>query len=298
MKLYIPTYNSASFLKGLSPDRRFDVVIIDNCSSDDTCAIAKERGWHIAVQPQPCSRTANWNYAVEHFLLSGDPWCKWLFTGDHLHADCYDILMEGIKRFPLARLIVAEYEISDTHHHSSRWQSLPTTALIDPHEALLHAALLGNWFGSPIAHAFHREAVQKGFTFGTWHWVADMQFMLSMATHSPLLYLKESIGVFNAHSRKVYSADKNSLEASMEEFLIRKQAATTWLHTHGNKEAYVHIKNQLDTDIEKLIAQRSLARHTPNTSPLIYAIPYRTLLSEILLRPLRRLRLPPLSFYP
>lgn len=284
MKLYIPTYNSAAFLKTLQVDPRFEVVVVDNCSQDDSVGVAEKNGWEVVRQKKHCGRTENWHTAIEHFLHCKSTWGKWLFSGDRLYDDCYDLLEAGIEAYPEARLIVSEYEIVSSKH-AHPWHSLPATRLVSPLKAMELAATKGNWFGSPIAHAFHREAVEKGFTFGKWHWVADMQFLLSMSYHSPVLYLKKQIGQFHADARKVYTADQYALNSSVEEFLIRKEAAALWLQISGDLPKYREIESLLEDDIEGTILQRSLRRSTQQRPPLLRAIPYGTLLKELLLRP-------------
>lgn len=259
MHLYIPTYNSANFLKNLQIDPRFTAIIVDNCSEDETVSIAKNKGWQVVMQKKHCDRVKNWEFAAEHFLNSKASWAKWLFTGDNLLSTSFDILTNAVKSYPEAKLIVAEYKIV-TEKEKHLWSQFDSTELIMPKRALQLACLKGNWFGAPIAQAFHRDAVAKGFTFGSWHWVADMQFFLSMSKHSPVLYLKETIGQFNAAARKVFSKEQNALTSSVEEFLIRQQSAKDWFALTQNQAEYQKLLQHISQETEKTILQRAIDR--------------------------------------
>jgi len=275
VNLYIPTYNSANFLKNLSVDTRFNVVVVDNCSQDETLSIAESKGWQVVKQKNHCSRTKNWEFAACHFLESKASWAKWLFTGDFLFPDTYDTLINAIESYPQAKLIVSEYYIAkDTTKHL--WTQFPNSKLIMPKEALELASLRGNWFGAPIGQAFHRDSLSKGFNFGRWHWVADMQFFLSMAKHSPTLYLKKPIGVFNVSARKVFSKEQNALTSSVEEFLIRKQAADEWLALTDDQISHQKIQEHIVKDTEKQILERSINRAYSNQN-FLQALKYKML---------------------
>lgn len=246
-----------------SIDPRFKVIVVDNCSHDETVSVARSRGWQVVEQKVHCSRTKNWELAACHFLESKASWAKWLFTGDFLLPGSYETLINAIESHPTAKMIVSEYYI-ETEASKHLWSQFPKTKLIMPKEALELASLRGNWFGAPIGQAFHRDSLSKGFTFGSWHWVADMQFFLSMSKHSPILYLKKTIGLFNVSARKVFSKEQNALTSSVEEFLIRKQAADDWFTLTGDKMRYQQLQEHISSDIERLILERSINRAYDN----------------------------------
>jgi hypothetical protein len=247
-------------LKKLIVDPQFDVTVIDNKSTDDSGKIAKDRGWTMYQRPiHTNNRVDNWKTAVEHFLDSKGEWCKWLFTGDHLHSSSYLTLKRAIEKYPAARLIIAEYDIV-SEKSSKRWSIFPQTTLINPQDSMLLIAQLGNWFGSPIGHCFHRDAIINGFSFGHWNWAADMQFTMEIAKKHPVLYLKECIGEFHENERKTFSIQCNSLKASVEEYHIRHHAAREYYQMTGNNEEFQKLEQTIDRDIERLMLLRAFGR--------------------------------------
>lgn len=255
--LYIPTYNGAVHLENLSSS--FPMTIIDNASSDHIAFLCKERGWNLVTYPHTSHRIDNWKRTVNHFIQSSNLWCKWLFTGDNLHENAGEIYQKAIKEYPEARLIIAEYDIVEKGK-KRRWSSFDSTKLLQPHEIMELVAKRGNIFGAPIGHCFHREAVVNGFDFGEGSWAADLTFCIHIASHFPVLYLKECVGTFNSEARKTYSSEKNALSSSFEEYTARLLAAKKYADLMNNHAFFPPLKEYISKEIEKLIFERSLSR--------------------------------------
>lgn len=280
--LYIPTYNSAAFLKNLKVDSHFDVTVVDNHSSDGSAEIAHQKGWNVVKRPHTTDRVDNWKHAVEHFIHTNHPWCKWLFAGDELYSDAYTILTQAAATYPQAKLIIAEYAIIDGSR-KTHWSMLPHTQIIQPKEAIFLTAQRGNWFGSPIGHTFHHDAVKAGFNFGPWSWAADMQFCYEIAKNHPVLYLKESIGAFHLKERKTYSKLHHSLKASIEEYLLREQAAHDYLSLTHDHPTFEQLLQTIEKETEQNIVRRAAGRSPTygGLAHLVNGLPFKTLLASI-----------------
>ena len=231
VKLYLPVYNSATFLETAEIPPEFEVTVVDAASTDLSADIAQARGWSVVKRTHKAGRVENWEFAVKHFIQSQAAWCKWLFTGDRLYPQAHDILMKAILNAPEAKLVICEYDIIG-NNCSTRWKMFPETMLLSPPQTLWLTAKLGNWFGSPIGQCYQRDAVVDGYSFGPWTWAADMQFCYNIAKQWPVLYVAESIGEFRMEARKTFSTQNNALNSSVEEFLVRSQAARDYLACH------------------------------------------------------------------
>lgn len=255
--LYIPTYNGAFLLENLSSS--FPVTIIDNGSSDHIATLSKEKKWSLVTYPHTPHRVDNWKRAVDHFIESSSLWCKWLFTGDHLHEEAREIYEKAIKDYPEARLIIAEYDIVEKGK-KTRWSSFDSTRILQPKETMELIAKRGNIFGSPVGHCFHKEAVIDEYQFGDGSWAADMTFCLHIASRFPVLYLKECIGIFNAEARRTYSSQKNALSSSIEEYTVRLLAAKKYADLMEDASLFSPLKERIEEEMEKRIFHRYLAR--------------------------------------
>lgn len=259
IKLYIPVCNSASFLESADVPKEFEVTVVDGASTDSSVNIAEARGWTVAKRTQKSGRVENWEYAVNHFIHSQAAWCKWLFTGDRLYQNAHDILMRAILNAPQARLLICEYDIVDRTSRT-RWKMFPETQLLSPPQTLWLTAKLGNWFGSPVGQCFHRDAVVDGFSFGPWTWGADMQFCYNISKQWPVLYVAESIGEFHVDERKTFSTQCNALSSSVEEYLVRAQAARDYLHATKDQAGYEELNRLIVRETESTIVGRAFNR--------------------------------------
>lgn len=259
IKIYMPVHNSASFLEAADVPPQFEVTVVDAASTDSSASVAESRGWTVARRTQKTGRVENWEYAVKHFIHSQSAWCKWLFTGDRLYPQAHDLITTAILNAPQAKLIICEYDIV-ADKKQSRWKMFPETRLLSPPETLWLTAKLGNWFGSPIGQSFHRDAVSDSFSFGPWVWGADMQFCYNIAKQWPVLYVAESIGEFHAESRKTFSSHSNALSSSVEEHLIRTQAARDYLYATEDSAAYEELCKAIVQETESAIINRAFNR--------------------------------------
>lgn len=219
-----PVLDRAEWARGWLTEPGFHHLVIDNASSDDTAALAAAAGAEVVVQPATVGRVANWVSAMHHFReRTSLPWLKWLFAGDELLPGAADLLDAAIAEYPQARLIVAEYLIRAADGTITHWRQLPETRIVMPGESLERSARDGNWFGAPIAQAFHRDVVGE-VEFGSQPWVADWQAALTIARSHPVLYIAEPIGVFDLRSRRFFKTQELTVHSLVQELSLRQQS--------------------------------------------------------------------------
>lgn len=279
IKLYLPVCNSASFLETADIPLHFEVTVVDAGSTDQSVDIAENRGWFVLKQPHKIGRVENWASCVKHFIKSQASWCKWLFTGDMLYPNAHEILIRAILGAPEAKLIIFEYDIVEGHKRS-RWKIFEETQLLCPPQTLWMTAKKGNWFGSPVGQCFHRDAVADGFSFGPWIWAADMQFAYEIAKEWPVLYVAESIGQFHVQARKTFSSQSNALSSSVEEYLVRMQAAREYLQLTDDRLGYEDLCKGIIQETESLIVKRAFSRglSSRDTCHIFESIPIKQIL--------------------
>lgn len=280
IKLYMPVCNSSSFLESAQIPPEFEVTVVDAASNDSSVEIAENRGWAVVKRTHRGDRVENWEHAVRHFIQSQATWCKWLFTGDILYPNAHETLMKAILKAPEAKLIICEYDIV-CKEGRSRWKMFPGTQLLSPPQTMWLTAKLGNWFGSPVGQCFQREAVVDGFNFGPWTWAADMQFCYHIAKQWPVLYVAESIGEFRADERKTFSAQCNALSSSVEEYLVRVQAARDYLHATEDQAGFELLNKEIVQETEGTIIERAFNRsqHYSDVDHVFKSIPLSQLSS-------------------
>ncbi len=227
---YIPSYNDSDLVKeslASSPD--WDVVISDNASDEPhRSALAELAGARVQVVRHKASlgRVGNWNACVDHFVSSGARWMKFLMAGDLHKPDSCAIFRRAIQRQPTVRHIVPRIE-NVWPHGSKLWFVTEEEGVVSPLNAMAGVAIEGNIFHGLSAPLFHVDALKKGFTFGedTLNFCADMMFSMTIAMHTPTLYIAEVTAEFIAARRKGMQRGVYTLEHFLEEGLLRLRAA-------------------------------------------------------------------------
>lgn len=257
-----PVLDRAEWARGWLTEPGFHHLVIDNASSDDTAALAAAAGAEVVVQPATVGRVANWVSAMHHFReRTALPWLKWLFAGDELLPGAADLLDAAVAEFPQARLVVAEYLIRAADGTTTHWRQLPETRIVMPGESLERSARNGNWFGAPIAQAFHRDVLGE-VEFGSQPWVADWQAALSIARSHPVLYIAEPIGIFDLSSRRFFKTQALTVHSLVQELSLRQQSVQALLDRAPDDPGVQSLELEVDRDAAESLAARVRDRVT------------------------------------
>jgi len=257
-----PVLDRAEWAQGWLTEPGFHHLVIDNASSDDTAALAADAGAEVIIQPATVGRVANWVSAMHRFReRTALPWLKWLFAGDELLPGAADLLDAATADHPEARLIVAEYLIRATDGTITHWRQLPETRIVMPGEALERSARHGNWFGAPIAQAFHRDVVDD-VEFGSQPWVADWQAALTIARSHPVLYIAEPIGIFDLSSRRFFKTQELTVHSLVQELSLRQQSVQALVDRAPEDPEIQRLELEVDRQAAEDLAARVRDRIT------------------------------------
>jgi len=257
-----PVLDRADWARGWLTEPGFHHLVVDNASTDDTAALAAGAGGEVVVQPATVGRVANWVSAMRHFSQRTSlPWLKWLFAGDELLPGAASLLDAAIAEHPEARLIVAEYLIRAADGTITHWRQLPETRLVMPGESLERSARNGNWFGAPIAQAFHRDVIGE-VEFGSQPWVADWQAALSIARAHPVLYIAEPIGIFDLSSRRFFTTQELTVHSLVQELSLRQQSLQALLDRAPDDPDVQRLELEVDRHAAESLAARVAERVT------------------------------------
>ena len=257
-----PVLDRAEWARSWQTEPGFHHLVVDNASADDTAALAAAAGAEVVVQPRTVGRVANWVSAMHHFSeRTSLPWLKWLFAGDELLPGAADLVDAAIAEHPQARLIVAEYLIRAADGTTTHWRQLPETRIVMPGESLERSARNGNWFGAPIAQAFHRDVLAE-VEFGSQPWVADWQAALSIARAHPVLYIAEPIGIFDLSSRRFFKTQELTVHSLVQELSLRQQSVQTLVARAPDDPAIQSLELEVDRHAAEALAARVRDRVT------------------------------------
>lgn len=226
----IPTYNGAKYFRECLDSilaqtlTEFELLIVDDHSSDDTLKIAQEyadRDARIRVtkNERNLGLVGNWNRCIE--LAQGE-WIKFVFQDDLIAEKCLEKMMffkdSGIPIVCCYRNFL--YEDGTSELIQNYYNSLPDVAKLFPDSNIVSAdnfceevfKNIGlNIVGEPTAVILHRSLFYK---FGVFNLnlvqLCDWEFWTRVISNTGFAYIDESLATFRVHngSTSAINADK------------------------------------------------------------------------------------------
>src|SRR5436190_8129929 len=234
VSICMPTYNGASYLlpaikSALSQTHQnFELLIVDDGSSDDTVSIARDfalvdKRIKIHLNRERLGLGGNWNRCLD---LAVGEWIKFLFQDDLLDEECVARMIEvgstsGAQMVVCDRNFEFSPEISDEFReeflknrteHSLANRFGDFAHLIDKAEFSNQVGRHPEWnfVGEPTVVMFRRAAIRKVGYFNTdLIQLIDWEFWARLGTNIGLYYLPEKLATFRIHSTGTSLANKS-----------------------------------------------------------------------------------------
>jgi glycosyltransferase involved in cell wall biosynthesis len=222
VSICIPTYNGSAYLADCLNSvisqtySDFEVLIVDDSSSDDTVAIANAYAKHeprIRVVANDANRglVENWNHCVR---LSHGDWIKFVFQDDIILPDCLArMLAAGLNSerpvVSCARDFIFENgtpdelresylnhknTIEEVFRHSNQWSAH------DFCEAVLTLPTHWNLLGEPTAVLLHRDVFARFGLFNPrFRMLCDYEYWARVASNTGNVHIPEILAMFRVH---------------------------------------------------------------------------------------------------
>ncbi len=226
----IPTFNGAKYIKECLDSvlaqtfTDFEVLIVDDKSSDETLSIAQEYATYdprFRVIQNKCNLglVGNWNRCVE---LAQSEWIKFLFQDDLIEPACLERML-AVRKPETAiiccrrNFIFEAHTTEDTRQYYLTYLSLeklfPGLTEIsarDCCEATLDNIWV-NFVGEPTAVMLHRNVFYR---FGVFNphliQICDLEFWTRIAIHTGIIYIPETLATFRVHARSTSAINHTS----------------------------------------------------------------------------------------
>ncbi len=222
VSICIPTYNGGAYL-GETLDSvsaqtfaDFEVVIVDDCSTDDTLAIAEQyvagerRARLIRNEVRAGSSARNLSRCAEE---ARGEWIKPLQQDDLLSPDCVAKMVDAGERGPLVFGHHGYAVSAETGGEVRRfYESLPTLGVelpmlyASPDEvcsAFMRKPFV-NFIGSWSTSLIRRDCIQK---YGTFHktiiYFPDLEYWMRVGTNEGMSIVPERLSTYRVHGRSV-----------------------------------------------------------------------------------------------
>ncbi len=200
----------------------FEVVVLDNASTDDTAAIVAEFGdprirleHNDVVLPLP----ANWNRAV---TLSRAPLVKVLCADDVLYPRCLDSQVASLAAAPSAALVACRRNLIDSDGATVysggglRWLLGPRTRTDVVRAIVRHG---GNPIGDPGSVLFRRKAFDAAGGFDEDKMLLlDIDLWVRLLDHGDFVGQAQSLAGFRLHgasTTRMIAVEQKTAQAAM-----------------------------------------------------------------------------------
>ena len=249
ISVIVPTYNGSQYLSECLESiisqsfTDFELLIVDDCSSDNTLEIARQYAKQDAritvhVNSQNLGLVGNWNHCV---TLSQGEWIKFVFQDDLITPNCleemYAVQTKDTKFIYSQRNLIIENidnAIPTKNKQFSNWfldhkklmdNFWGDTEYISP-EAICKTTLSRfalNLIGEPTVVMLHKSVFE---TFGFFNpnliQICDLEFWTRVGIHTGISYIPKNLASFRIHeqSSSVQSSVKGNYRRGVLDQLI------------------------------------------------------------------------------
>ncbi|MDA8427918.1 MAG: glycosyltransferase family 2 protein [Geobacteraceae bacterium] len=231
VSICIPTYNNARFLAEalesvlIQRSVDFEVIIIDDCSTDTTASIAHEfasRDGRIAVRvnEQNIGMVPNWNRCM---ALSRGTYIKFLFGDDLLSSpETLWLMVEAMQRTPGTVLVSCARTLIDAQSYPFEHVShFPGDFTSDGRDVIRRCVRRmtrhHNLIGEPSAVLFRRDAADRGFDL-RYQQLVDLEMCFHLLEQGAFSYLGTPLCSFRHHEGQ--QTKKNAVALNFIEDII------------------------------------------------------------------------------
>ena len=234
----MPTYNYASYLPEaiasvLAQDfQDFELLILDDCSSDNTAEVvkpfcARDARVHLAVNPANLGMVANWNESLKQ---ARGRHIKFLFGDDKLSdPQALTKMLALLRDNPAAMLAASARTILDEKSNvidicrplrngCQNGRKMITACLIEN----------GNLIGEPSSVLFRKADAQRGFDTA-YRQLVDLEMWFHLLERGDLVYTREPLCAFRCHAGQQTAANNANYSMKEQLMLVSAYGARPWI---------------------------------------------------------------------
>lgn len=235
----IPTYNYGKFIADsidsviLQTFKNFELIIVDNCSDDETEEIVKK---YINIYDNikyfrnktNVGMTANWNRCLE---LSSGEYVKILCADDLLLPNCLEKSIEALDENIRATLMASSRTLVDENlepYGCHGYGNLSQTEI--GFETIKNCFINGNLIGEPSSVVFRKKNSARGFS-GDFTQLTDIEMWFNILEQGDFVYLHEKLCKIRKHDDQETKINIKKLVFIDEEFeLLRRYSKKNYMN--------------------------------------------------------------------
>lgn len=227
----MPIYNSSKYianaiesvLKQSRPD--FELIIIDDCSTDGTGEIAasfadQDTRLRFIKNDRNAGMVNNWNLCLEK---ARGCYIKFLFGDDLLEADALEQMAAYLDANPDIALVASARILIDENSNSIKTLAHFDTRIYDGKEIIRTCFLQqNNLVGEPTAVMFRKELAGRGFD-PAYRQMVDLEMWFHLLDQGACAYIQHPLCSFRVHPEQQTDKNNCSLLQYSEFFLLMEE---------------------------------------------------------------------------
>ena len=251
VSVIIPSYNSAAFLDEaiLSVLNQtftdFELIIHDDCSTDNTDAIVKKYLADPRVSYYKNDKNlglgGNWNKALRY---ARGEYIKFLMSDDKFHPQLLEKFVPIMDEHPNVSLITSYREEFGLENYKNE----PPYIFLQPGKKIIQETLKDrNWIGEPTCVMFRKSNLWVGNFDPNFIYFIDWEMWIRQLSIGDCYIVPETLSYFRVHNKQVSRIIMKNLRNYCETYYFYK----------GVKEINASRLNFSDIDIDALIKEKA-----------------------------------------
>ena len=244
VSICIPAYNYARFLPDAIESvlaqtfRDFELVIVDNCSTDATAEVVKQYAARDHRIRYVCNEVnvgaqENLNRCIRN--ATGE-FVKILCADDLLAPECIARMVAVFAEHPTVSLVASGRQLADASlrpirkiAYSHRFRVLPSAQVIN------HCLFNGNYIGEPSAVLFRRQDALRGFDT-TYAQLIDLEMWFHLLEQGDFACIPDALCIFRQHEAQETKGNRRAFafldeeERFYREFSAKPMVRATFLN--------------------------------------------------------------------
>lgn len=244
----VPTYNGARYLRACldsilsQTHSNFEVLIVDDCSVDETLNIAKEyeqdKRIRLITNKSNLGLVGNWNRCI---ALAQGEWIKFVFQDDLIAPTCLEELLAAAREQD-ARFVICRREFrfedgvdpqlkQELTESPTVWSIFGDAPFITPQD-ISKAALRyfgTNLVGEPTGVMLHRKTFERFGKFNpAFIQICDWEYWLRVACNIGVACVPRVLATFRVHGGATSSGNREGRYFRMillDQLLLRHELA-------------------------------------------------------------------------
>jgi len=276
ISICIPTYNGAKYLRECLDSALYqtyyntEILIVDDCSSDDTMAIAQEYASiddrvRVLQNEKNLGLVGNWLNSIEQ---ATSDWIKFLFQDDVLTPDCiermYTACQEHQSKIAVCRRnFIIEFNAAPNIRKFFQKDVVKAEQLIEKQQfvsaqelsILINDRLFVNFLGEPTCLLLHRDIFKE---YGTYNQdisqMLDYEFTMRVATNTGFVFLEKTLAYFRVHGGAESNKNRSDKRTEAKKIKVDYVDHLLFLHEIKYNEHYKKFREYAGMDnVQKML---------------------------------------------